>query len=138
MPSLKVFVYGTLKPGYDNYDRYCGDRLLASQPAKVKGALYALPVGYPGMTYGEQWVQGYLLTLKEDGQTLQDLDALEDYHPHQAHSLYQREITKVFKPEGECLGEAWVYFMAIATVRSMQGRTLPSGCWQPRSQETNI
>ncbi|NJN23760.1 MAG: gamma-glutamylcyclotransferase, partial [Acaryochloridaceae cyanobacterium RL_2_7] len=49
MSSLKVFVYGTLKPGYDNHNRYCRDRLLEIQPAQVKGSLFQLPVGYPGM-----------------------------------------------------------------------------------------
>lgn len=42
---LRVFVYGTLRPGEANYARYCaGSR---SQAARVRGRLYVLQVGYP-------------------------------------------------------------------------------------------
>ena len=127
---LTVFVYGTLKPGYANHNRYCRDRLLKIQPAQVQGALFDLPLGYPGMAKGEQWVQGFILTLKEDGTTLSDLDALEDYDPNNPNSLYTREITEVFSPTGDSLGQVWVYYMAIAHIQSMQGTPVLSGNWQ--------
>ena len=130
MTRLKVFVYGTLKPGYENHNRYCRDRLQQTQPAQVKGELYSLSAGYPGMAKGQQWVHGYLLTLREDGQTLTDLDALEDYSPGDPNSLYQRELADIFTPDEQSLGQAWTYFMAIATIRSMDGIFIPSGHWR--------
>lgn len=41
---VKVFVYGTLKPGESNYQRYC-DRssVVESQRAIALGQLFALP-----------------------------------------------------------------------------------------------
>ena len=57
---LKVFVYGTLKPGQVNFARYCGgDRMLATLPAQVHGKLFELSLGYPAMTLGDTWVKGF-------------------------------------------------------------------------------
>ena len=36
---------------------------------------------------------------------------------------------EIVSPMGESLGEAWVYVMAIATIQSMQGVFISSGCW---------
>ncbi|MFI4912344.1 MAG: gamma-glutamylcyclotransferase [Sedimentisphaeraceae bacterium JB056] len=45
---ISIFVYGTLKQGYCNHNRYC--RGAASiEKASVWGRLYALPQGYPGL-----------------------------------------------------------------------------------------
>jgi len=62
---LKVFVYGTLKPGYINYRRYCAGQVLQEQAAMARGHLYELAAGYPAMTLGESWVQGFVLWLKQ-------------------------------------------------------------------------
>jgi gamma-glutamylcyclotransferase (GGCT)/AIG2-like uncharacterized protein YtfP len=43
-----IFVYGTLKQGYRNHDRFCLDAV-SIEPAHVWGRLYALPEGYPGL-----------------------------------------------------------------------------------------
>lgn len=131
--SLRIFVYGTLKPGYRNHDRYCRDRLIDLQPAQVRGSVYSLPVGYPGMTHGDGWVKGFLLTLREDGQTLADLDNLEDYNPNDASSPYQRELAEVFTREHQPLGQAWAYFMAIATIQALNGQLVASGDWRSES-----
>ena len=58
--GLRVFVYGTLKPGEANYQRYCAGKLVNAQRAMVLGKLFALPAGYPAMTLGDIPVQGYL------------------------------------------------------------------------------
>ncbi|QGJ71456.1 Gamma-glutamyl cyclotransferase [Planctomycetales bacterium 10988] len=43
---VQIFVYGTLKRGYRNFARCCRT-VQAVQPAKVRGQLFQLPVGYP-------------------------------------------------------------------------------------------
>jgi gamma-glutamylcyclotransferase (GGCT)/AIG2-like uncharacterized protein YtfP len=45
---ISIFVYGTLKQGYCNHNRYCRDAV-SIEPAHVWGRLYALPQGYPGL-----------------------------------------------------------------------------------------
>ncbi len=43
---LKLFVYGTLKRGYWNHDRFCRG-VLDVQEAMVRGRLYEIPSGIP-------------------------------------------------------------------------------------------
>lgn len=43
---LRLFVYGTLKRGYWNHDRYCREAV-SIQEASVRGRLYELPSGIP-------------------------------------------------------------------------------------------
>jgi len=44
--ALRLFVYGTLKRGYWNHDRFCRGALYI-QDAKIRGRLYQLPSGIP-------------------------------------------------------------------------------------------
>jgi gamma-glutamylcyclotransferase (GGCT)/AIG2-like uncharacterized protein YtfP len=122
---LKVFVYGTLKPGERNYQRYCGDRVITQVPAIVPGKLFALPFGYPALLWErnlanldddisptqdfqnqapdqnnwaqDNWVQGYLLTFANNTE-LAKLDALESYRLDRPPSVneYQRLEMEVF------------------------------------------
>uniref|UniRef100_A0ACD5GUF5 Gamma-glutamylcyclotransferase family protein n=1 Tax=Desertifilum tharense IPPAS B-1220 TaxID=1781255 RepID=A0ACD5GUF5_9CYAN len=75
---IRVFVYGTLKPGEYNYQRYCQGKTIAEQSAIALGELFTLPVGYPALIPGEQPVRGFVLTFN-DPQILADLDRLEGY-----------------------------------------------------------
>ena len=43
---IHIFVYGTLKRGYGNFNRYCTSAC-SIKPARVWGRLYQLPQGYP-------------------------------------------------------------------------------------------
>lgn len=131
---LRVFVYGTLKPGQVNFERYCGgDRTLAFLRAQVRGKLFDLSLGYPGMTLGDAWVKGYLLELAHES-ILAALDGLEDYHPHRAESQneYQRREVEVFEQEGRSLGLAWAYFMTPQKVEQYGGKWIVAGVWQPQ------
>jgi gamma-glutamylcyclotransferase (GGCT)/AIG2-like uncharacterized protein YtfP len=46
--TISIFVYGTLKKGYRNHDRFCRSAV-DIQPATTWGRLYDLPAGYPGL-----------------------------------------------------------------------------------------
>jgi len=47
-PQLKVFVYGTLKSGYQNHQRYCRG-VVRVEKADLFGRLYDMGVGYPAL-----------------------------------------------------------------------------------------
>lgn len=51
-PPIRLFVYGTLKRGYWNFERYCRNAV-DIQPATVWGRLYQLPAGYPAIEVPE-------------------------------------------------------------------------------------
>lgn len=127
---MKVFVYGTLKPGYINYRRYCAHKTTAEQPAIAFGQLYALPIGYPAMTLGTEPVHGFVFTFA-DAAILRTLDVLEQYHPDRpsGENEYQRHTLEVFDQAGHPLGEAWVYLMLLERVQQVGGILLESGTW---------
>jgi gamma-glutamylcyclotransferase (GGCT)/AIG2-like uncharacterized protein YtfP len=127
---LKVFVYGTLKPGEVNYSRYCAGKVVEAQKAYTYGKLFALPMGYPAMTKGNTRVYGYLLSFT-DSNILSQLDQLEDYHPKRAaaENEYNRQKIEIYSLQGESLGEAWAYLMDINQVYQMGGVLQTDGWW---------
>ena len=146
---VRVFVYGTLKPGEANYPRYCAGKVVDAKPAYVLGKLFALPQGYPAMIKGDSQVYGYLLTFAQ-GEALTELDELEDYHPSRQNSenLYNREQIEIFTleskieipslnqeswnqalPEKVNLTLAWVYLMSENQVNQLNGVPKTNGWW---------
>lgn len=136
--GVQVFVYGTLKPGEINYQRYCAAGLVAAQRATTLGKLFALPMGYPAATQGNDCVHGYLFTFA-DVEILDPLDELEDYQPtrENAANLYDRQKVKVYNSQGLSLGWAWIYLMHPEKIEKFAGIYLPSGCWSGDSQAAN-
>ncbi len=127
---INIFVYGTLKPNYTNYDRYCAAKVIDSQQVIAQGKLFNLPMGYPAMTVGNGKVQGYLLTFADD-HILEDLDELEDYRSDRPsyENLYDRRQIEVFDLEQKSLGLAWAYLMNLEQVVQFGGVAKPDGCY---------
>lgn len=134
---VKVFVYGTLKPGEANYDRYCKLWVVKAEAAIVYGKLYDLPLGYPALTTGNLTVSGFLLYFDKPD-ILTDLDELEDYQADRSIEAneYLRTSIDVFAPcieHGRSsllpLGQAWVYQMRPALIEQFGGVWLPGGEW---------
>ena len=132
--DLSVFVYGTLKPGAANFDRYCGNRVITSRRAYIEGSLYDLPaLGYPGAIHGNSQVHGFVLSFDRPS-ILAELDELEDFKPHRnpAENDYNREsIVAYLSTNRTSSVVAWAYFMNPELVRRSGGIYLPSGWWEP-------
>lgn len=129
---MKIFVYGTLKPGEANYPYYCEGKVIEAIKAYTWGKLFHLPLyGYPGMTVGDSKVKGFLLTFN-DPAILANLDKLEDYDSQRSieENEYQRQKISVYTLTGEPLGEAWGYVMSLAKVKQLNGVLVLSGWWQ--------
>jgi len=127
---IRVFVYGTLKPGESNYQRYCAGKVLEAKRAIAFGQLFSLPLGYPAMTLGESPVQGFLLSFPDET-VLRHLDWLEDYNPHRsaAENEYNRQQIETYNLALASLGLAWVYLMTPSRVHAYGGVLLPDGWW---------
>lgn len=135
---IPLFVYGTLKPGEFFYSRYCEAHLISAQPAIVHGLLFALPLGYPALAEGSDWVQGYLLHLKPDA--LQAIDELEDYDPTRAagDNEYERVEVEVFDRAQNSLGKAWTYRMELKRILALRGDWLPNGVWTGNAESIEL
>ncbi|MDJ0737163.1 MAG: gamma-glutamylcyclotransferase [Nostocaceae cyanobacterium] len=127
---VKVFVYGTLKPGEAYYQQYCAGKVISAKRAIAYGELFALPQGYPAMTAGNSPIHGYLLEFS-DIAVLRELDELEDYSPSRqiSQNLYNRQEIEIFDLEGESLGLAWIYLMTKALVTNLQGVSQTDAWW---------
>ena len=127
---INIFVYGTLKPGESNYQRYCADKVLSAKRAIAFGKLFALPFGYPAMTLGESPVQGFLLSFA-DSSILRHLDLLEDYDLNRPaeENEYNRQLIETYNLAFASIGRASVYLMALEQVHSLGGLLIPDGWW---------
>lgn len=129
--EFAVFVYGTLKPGGHYWSQFCEGKVSTALPAKIRGELYDLHVGYPGLLLrGEDWVQGYVLSFPREPDFLQ-LDVLEGYVSGRpdAFNEYRRLKVPYFSLGGEALGEVWAYEMTEATFERHQTTRIPEGNW---------
>lgn len=91
---LRLFVYGTLKKGFWNFDRFC-TRAISIEPATTWGRLYHLPAGFPALEVPESSI---LVTATAD--------RLEAFDPN-GRSMYQRVLVAA-----ECqdqLLSCWTY-----------------------------
>jgi gamma-glutamylcyclotransferase (GGCT)/AIG2-like uncharacterized protein YtfP len=137
-----MFVYGTLKPSECHADIWL-ERAIATQPAIVSGQLYALPLGYPALVPGTQWVEGYLLSFA-DAVILTLLDELEQHgvaefqqqYPGLVREeyAYTRNLIAVFDRDQRLLNQAWVYQMTHEQVARLRGAPLPEGRWSHQIQ----
>jgi gamma-glutamylcyclotransferase (GGCT)/AIG2-like uncharacterized protein YtfP len=55
-PRLTLFVYGTLKRGRSNYNRFC-EGVLDVREATARGRLYDLPFGFPALVVPKEDVR---------------------------------------------------------------------------------
>lgn len=131
--EIRIFVYGTLKPGHKNYRRYCLGKVVEEIKAIAFGQLFALSAGYPAMTLGDRQIQGFLLTF-ENPTILEHLDRLEGFDPKRPslQNEYQRQEIEIYNPIGQPLGSAWVYLMTPKQVSQKGGLPLPSGSWDEK------
>jgi gamma-glutamylcyclotransferase (GGCT)/AIG2-like uncharacterized protein YtfP len=135
--DLVVFVYGSLQPGGRNWARFCAGKVVAQQPARVRGTLYRQRDGFPALTLDEQWwAHGWRLELR-DPAALAGFDRLEDYsadRPPEKND-YQRVRTECFALEDESgsaplsLGPVWIYIMTAARLAEVGAVVLASEVW---------
>ncbi|MGW0854242.1 gamma-glutamylcyclotransferase family protein [Streptomyces sp. NPDC002690] len=130
---MPFFVYGTLRPGEHNHDRYVRGLDVLERPALLHGgALFDGP-GYPFATDGDGTVHGTLLTAapEEYAGLLTALDRLETYlGPEDPRNLYERVARDVEVP-GSGTVRAWAYLAASAVSRTLRasGPRIPGGDW---------
>lgn len=133
----RIFVYGTLKKGYENYS-YLAPFVEAVQPGRCTGLLYEMEgCDYPAMVGGKGWVQGEIVTIKPSRlhEGLAVLDRLEEYYgPGNEKNVYERVIRLVEEANGS-LEPAYLYLWVGMEQLAATGQLLAEGCWNRGCKE---
>ena len=106
MQMVNLFVYGSLKRGYQNHSllKSCCDGDIIS--GTIKGTLYDIHMGFPALQLkGNYTIQGQLAQIPK--QYLKYFDQFEG-----VPTYYQRETVQVKTENGE-IKEAYVYTMRV-------------------------
>ncbi|MBA3475066.1 MAG: gamma-glutamylcyclotransferase [Rubrobacter sp.] len=153
---LDVFVYGTLKRGQRNHERFCRG-VLAVREATVRGRLYDLPFGFPALVVPKEdvWATGtadYRADVEAQNHArtgtpvtspnqdvvhgeLMSFDDSEERLPALdglegfrpgGKSFYGRVLVPATLAETGAIVPVWIY-----VVESASGVYLPGGCWPP-------
>ncbi|RLU81589.1 hypothetical protein CTZ27_32400 [Streptomyces griseocarneus] len=130
---LPVFVYGTLRPGQGNHERFLLGRTAAEEPARLRGAVLYEGPGYPyAVADPEGEIHGDLITPAPAAYdaVLASLDALEGYAPGAPSSHYVRVTRPVSLERGGTV-RAWVYLASpeVANHLRRRGTRFPGRRW---------
>ncbi|MED4909252.1 gamma-glutamylcyclotransferase [Brevibacillus centrosporus] len=131
--TMPVFVYGTLLEGFMNHALYAKPYDCEVQPAKIKGEVYHLPQGYPGLLAGNDDVIGEILLFSPEvfEKAISALDELETYFgPEDSRNEYERiEVSAVLVQTGEEV-IAYVYRYLDAEYVKQWGTRIQDGDWR--------
>lgn len=123
----RLFVYGTLRSG-QHARSLIAQHVAGSEPATMKGRIYALPEGYPGFVApsgddADEIVHGELVTLTDLAAAFALLDAYEG-----------ADFSRVLR-QADCAGVnrwTWVYELTQPSLADT-GVLIPSGDWSIHS-----
>ncbi len=133
--NLPFFVYGTLRPGEINHDRFLRGLTADEEPGLLRGAaLYEGP-GYPyAVEAPEGEVRGELVSARPEAyeELLARLDRLEEYVPGDPRNLYDRVERPVVRDADGTAVRAWVYVAAPAVAARLRARgtRVEGGDWR--------
>lgn len=98
----KLFVYGTLMRGFENYNKYLKDKVKEIKKEYTYGNLYHLiRESCPALIEGKEKIWGEIITFYDDGNVLSSIDELELYFGDKHEIMYLREKREVFYENGE-------------------------------------
>jgi len=135
---LPFFVYGTLRPGEPNHDRFLRGRVRSEEPGRLRETVLYDGPGYPyAVEEPGGVVRGELVTARTEAyaELLAALDRLEGYVPGDPRNLYERVEREVLRDADEAVVRAWVYVAApavAARLRGAGGTLIESGDWRVR------
>lgn len=117
---VRVFVYGSLREGHYNYDKYLKDKSKFISYGYVKGDLYTIEgVIYPALIEGEGKVIGEIYEVSEE--VSKAIDELESYVKDDPSNEYNKVDCDILDEEGNVLEVLPVYMFNMQKEKN-QGR----------------
>lgn len=150
---FRLFVYGTLRSGFSNHERFCANAV-SIVPACTFGSLYDLPYGYPAYFSPDQFilatgsanihhdisiqdstkvsepdilsrkvVRGELISFADPEKYIPAIDYLEGFRPN-ADSLYDRVLIPVLQ------NDQWISSWTYEYKGAPRGKPVSDGNWR--------
>ena len=115
MKRINLFVYGSIREGFFNYNKYLDGKVIEKKDAKLENMkLYHLPYkGYPALTFGEDTVFGEIMVLSEEyyEDTMSAIDKMEGFigenNPENEYHKVILEVENLYTKQKE---KCFVYF----------------------------
>lgn len=115
MKNTNFFVYGSLREGFFNYEKYLQGKVYDLKPGKIENmSLYHMPYkGYPAIIHGNNAVIGEIVTINEDvyEETMKAMDKMEGFlgyeNPENEYHKVLLEVENIHTKEKE---KCFVYF----------------------------
>lgn len=115
MKNINIFVYGSLREGFFNYDKYLSGKISKKMNAKLNNVeLYHMPYkGYPAIINGQDSILGEIMVINEADydSTLEAMDAMEGFLSEgNPENEYHKMIFEVENLESNEIESCYVYF----------------------------
>ena len=93
----RFFVYGSLREGFFNYDKYLKGNVLTNELATTKGELYHMAhKGYPALIDGDRDIEGEVITVNNPKDITKALDEMEGFfgvnNPKNEYERIEKEV----------------------------------------------
>ena len=145
MSRINLFVYGSLREGFFNYNKYLSNKVLEKKEAKLENMkLYHMPYkGYPAITSGEDVVMGEIMVLKDDcyEDTMKAMDEMEGFiSENNPENEYHKVILEVENLHTNQKENCFVYFYNKEKDSLFDNRAIyiPHGDWKEYMLSGNL
>ena len=98
MKTKRIFVYGSLREGFYNYDKFLKGKIINKiSGAYILGELFHLPnKGYPAAISGSDTIFGEVFDVIDDGKIFEEIHRMEGViSPKNPNNEYNLEIKEV-------------------------------------------
>lgn len=115
MRNINIFVYGSLREGFFNYNKYLEGKVSNKKEAKLENMkLHHIPYkGYPAITHGNDTILGEIMVINEDDyeETVKAMDEMEGFiSENNPDNEYHKVILDVEDITTNTKEKCFVYF----------------------------
>ena len=137
MKNINIFVYGSLREGFFNYNKYLDGKVKSNREAKLENMnLYHMDYkGYPAITHGDGTVLGEIITINESDyeSTMKAVDEMEGFiSENNPENEYHKIILEVEDIQTNEKEKCFVYFYNKDKDIDFEDKAeyIPSGDWK--------
>lgn len=139
--EIKIFVYGSLREGFFNYDRYLKGNVIENKSAKINNfILYHMPYkGYPAVIDGNGEVYGEVMTLSNYHEVMKSVDEMEGFiSKGNPNNEYNKELVEVLYEDGiKELCYSYIYNKELDINFNEEAIFIDNGNWKEYQQKEN-